>query len=159
MWCAALHLRSAVVPPYAMLISSANRSAPVLSVAPHITQTSSSWSSARGILRLLRPWTLSRNSAGVVACGHLFAANGGSYLTLGFSEFVRTALWIIHARCSLACRIFYHHNRTRIASLILLYWSGSQFMIWHSLPALARSCVRYSVHFPRGCPGRRNGPS
>jgi hypothetical protein len=71
-----------------MLISSANRSAPGLSVAPHITQTSSPWSSARGVLRLLRPWTLSSDSAGVVTCGHLFAANGGSYHTLVFLFFL-----------------------------------------------------------------------
>ena len=84
LWCAALHLRSAVVTAYAMLISSANHSAPVLSVAPHITRTFWSWSSARGVLRLLRPWALSSASAGVVACGQLFAAAGGSYLALDY---------------------------------------------------------------------------
>ena len=93
MWCAALHLRSAVVTAYAMLISSANHSAPVLSVAPHITRTFWSCSSARGVLRLLRPWALPSDSAGVVACGHLFAATGGSYLAL---DFFSELLWSLY---------------------------------------------------------------
>ncbi|MCK5115753.1 MAG: hypothetical protein KAR44_04080, partial [Candidatus Aegiribacteria sp.] len=76
-----------------MLISSANHSAPVLSVAPHITRTFWSWSSARGVLRLLRPWALSSASAGVVACGQLFAAAGGSYLAL---EFIPELSWSLH---------------------------------------------------------------
>ncbi len=35
-----------------------------VSGVPHITRTYGSWSSARGVLRLLRPWTLSSDSAG-----------------------------------------------------------------------------------------------
>ncbi len=59
-------------------------SAPVLSVAPHITRTPGSWSSSRDILRLIRPGWYPRAPQQGVACGHLFTATGGSYLALDF---------------------------------------------------------------------------
>jgi hypothetical protein len=56
---------------------------------------------------LLRPWTLSSDYAGVVTCGHLVAAAGGSYLALSiFSELALIALGIIHVSCNFAWRFF-----------------------------------------------------
>ena len=64
-----------------------------------------------------------------VAGGHLFTAIGGSYLTRSwfFSGFMPVASWIIHARCSLACRFFWssQSNHGSLNDVVVPVWNAS----------------------------------
>ena len=84
------------------------------------------------------------NSAGVVACGHFFAAIGGSYLALDIFPKLRWSLHELFKQAAVLQVVFFDYpNRTTVASPTLLYRSGTKvrIMIWHSLPAIERTAL------------------